>query len=303
MTRKVSKAKTDAQQAALALQSTATALYVRVSTHSQADEGFSLDAQQERLGAFCVAQGWPVTPEHIYIDAGISGKTTTERPAFQAMMAAAQAGQVQRIVAMKLDRLARNARDFLGIVDDLKAAGCALVLVKESFDTSTPQGKFALTMFSAMAELEASTITERVMSGKVQKAAQGGFNGAPEALGYTYRDGVFAINDGEAATVRDIFARFLAGQSINSIAAALNQVGLATKKGKAFFPMTVRQILANGIYAGVRQWAGVEVGGTHPAIIDTATYEQAHKRLTALKPGVQREATISRRLEQNSRIA
>ncbi len=106
---------------------------------------------------------------HLHIDAGISGKATTERPAFQTMMAAAQAGQVQRIVAMKLDRLARNVKDFLGIVDELRAMKCDLVLVKKSFDTSTPQGKFALTMFAAMAELEASTITERI-SGQLEQA-------------------------------------------------------------------------------------------------------------------------------------
>ena len=59
-----------------------TALYVRVSTERQADEGYSLDAQKERLQAHCVAQGWPVDPAHIYVDAGISGKST-DRPEFQ----------------------------------------------------------------------------------------------------------------------------------------------------------------------------------------------------------------------------
>ena len=53
-----------------------TALYVRVSTDKQADEGFSLDAQQERLEAFCQAQGWTVNSDHVYVDVGISGKST-----------------------------------------------------------------------------------------------------------------------------------------------------------------------------------------------------------------------------------
>ena len=99
-----------------------TALYVRVSTERQADEGFSLDAQKERLQAFCVAHGWAVDDQFIYTDAGISGKTT-DRAAFQSMMQAARDGAVGRIVAMKLDRLARNVKDFLGIVDDLKDVG------------------------------------------------------------------------------------------------------------------------------------------------------------------------------------
>ena len=294
MTRKIIKGKQAATQADLALPYTCTALYVRVSTQSQADEGYSLEAQQERLEAYCKAQGWHICPNHIYIDAGVSGKTT-ERPQFQAMLEAAQAGQIQRIVAMKLDRMARNVREFLATVDQLKAWGCDLVLVKESFDTSTPHGRFALTMFAAMAELEASTITERVMSGKQQKASKGGFNGGAEAFGYTYNAGTFEINEVEAATVRNMFTMFLAGLSINGIAKALNEAGHTTKKGKAFFPMTVRQTLTNGIYAGVAQWDGVEVDGVYPAIIDKATYEAAHKRLQALRPGIQSESEIARR--------
>jgi len=296
MARKVNKGSDQAKQGNLGLQATCTALYVRVSTQSQADEGFSLEAQQERLEAYCKAQGWHICPDHIYIDAGVSGKTT-DRPRFNAMLAAAQAGSIQRIVAMKLDRMARNVREFLATVDQLKVWGCDLVLVKESFDTSTPHGRFALTMFAAMAELEASTITERVMSGKQQKASKGGFNGAPEAYGYTYSEGKFAINKQEAHWVREIFTMFLDGNSINGIAKILNESGAPTKRGGHWFAMTVRQTLTNGIYAGVAQWDGVEVEGAYPAIITQATYEAAHRRLQALRPGKQLESNITRRLQ------
>lgn len=305
MARKLIKRTSKGTQGDLGLQTTCTALYVRVSTQLQADEGFSLEAQQERLEAHCKAQGWAVDADHIYIDAGVSGKTT-DRPKFTAMLAAAQAGQVQRIVAMKLDRMARNVREFLTTVDQLKAWGCDLVLVKESFDTSTPHGRFALTMFAAMAELEASTITERVMTGKAQKATQGGYNGSRCPLGYDYQSGAFIIND-QAQTVRSVFALFLQGLSINAIAQKMNDEGRPTARaGKAdknkkqtsrWYASTVRTILGNGIYAGVGQWAGVEVAGSHPAIIDPATYEQAHRRLQSLRPGKQLESEIERRLE------
>lgn len=310
MARKVTRNGAGAKQADLGLENICTALYIRVSTQLQADEGFSLEAQQERLQAYCKAQGWHVCEGHIYIDAGVSGKTT-DRPAFQAMLQAAQAGQIQRIVAMKLDRMARNVREFLATVDQLKADGCDLVLVKESFDTSTPHGRFALTMFAAMAELEASTITERVMTGKAQKASQGGFNGAPEAYGYSYSSGQFTVNPTEAHWVREIFASFLAGHSLNSIAKDLNDNGAPTKRGGQWFAMTVRQTITNGIYAGVAQWAGVEVAEVtskdaegqevkttpYPAIIGKEVYEAAHRRLQALRPGKQLETEIARRLQ------
>lgn len=261
-----------------------TALYIRVSTERQAEEGYSLDAQEKRLGAYCQAQGWDVDAKHIYKDAGISGKST-HREQFQAMMQAARSGEITRIVAMKLDRIARNVKDFLGIVDELKAAGCDLVLIKESFDTSTPHGKFALTMFAAMAELEAATITERVMSGKAEKASEGGYNGAQCPLGYQYANGTFAVDSSAAYWVREVFNRFVAGQTMSGIATALNEAGAPTAKGGAWYAGTVRYVLQNGFYAGLTQWDGVEERGDHPTIIDLETYEAAHSRLQNIKRG------------------
>jgi len=260
-----------------------TALYVRVSTDKQADEGFSLEAQQERLQAFCVAQGWNVCLEHIYIDAGVSGKST-DRVQFQAMLQAAKNGNVKRIVAMKLDRVARNVREFLATVDQLKEWQCDLVLVKESFDTSTPHGRFALTMFAAMAELEASTITERVMTGKATKAGKGGYNGSACPLGYNYSNGDFTVNQGEAHWVREVFSRFLGGASMNSIAKHMNEVGATTKKGGKWYAVTVDYILRNGAYAGLSQWDGVEAQeGGYPVIVSIEDYEAAQRRLEGFK--------------------
>lgn len=261
-----------------------TALYIRVSTNKQVEEGFSLEAQEMRLRAYCEAQQWNVCNDHVYIDAGISGKSTDNRDAFQIMLQAAQNGQVKRIVAIKLDRLARNTKDFLAITDQLNQCNCDLVLVKESFDTGTPQGKFALTMFAAIAELEASTITERVMTGKEQKAKTGGYNGAQCPLGYDYTNGTFIINS-EADTVRYIFESFVNGDSQLSIAHKLNNMGKATKRGGQWGQATVRYILTNGFYAGIAQWDGVETQGTHEPIITKEVYEAAHQRLQSSKRG------------------
>ena len=263
-----------------------TALYVRVSTDKQAGEGYSLAEQRARLTAYCTAQGWPLDPSRIYADGGESG-TTTERPAFQAMLAAARGGDVRRIVAVKLDRLARNVRDFLALVDDLQAWGCDLVLLKESFDTGTPQGKFALTLFAAMAELEASTITERVMAGKAQKATLGGYNGGPAPLGYDY-DGAGFTPNADAATVRAIFARFLAGDGLTALARDLNAAGAATAHGGRWYASTVRYILSNGLYAGRSQWDGTDAPAAHHALIDDAAYQAALRRLADLRRGARR---------------
>ncbi|MFN8487121.1 MAG: recombinase family protein [Caldilineaceae bacterium] len=284
MARKYVKESKTAKQ--LALDTGCTALYVRVSTELQATEGYSLEAQQKQLEAYAFAHGWIVCPDQIYIDAGVSGKSTN-REQFQRMLQAAQEGTIRRIVAMKLDRMARNVREFLATVDQLREWGCDLVLVKESFDTSTPHGRFALTMFAAMAELEASTITERVMSGKAQKATTGGYNGSRCPYGYTYADNVFTINPEQADVIRHIFAMFNAGKSLNAITRELNETATPTATGKdTWFVNGVKHVLSNGAYAGVGQWNGVETdSGKHPAIVDRNTYDQAQSRLQSLSRG------------------
>ncbi len=231
-------------QGSLELPDGCTALYLRVSTQKQADEGFSLDSQRKELDAYCAAHGWHVCQDHIYVDA-VSGKTD-DRPAFQAMLQAARTGQIQRIVALKLDRIARNLKNLLQTVDELKTCGCALVIKKEQFDTSTVQGMFVLQMLGAVSELERGMISERVTSGRVEKASQGGFLGAPEAFGYTYSNEKFVISESEAATVRTVFDLFLSGKSLNAIAKHLNDVGAATKRGGRWYPVTVSKILAKG---------------------------------------------------------
>jgi site-specific DNA recombinase len=284
MARKYVKESKQATQ--LALDTGCTGLYVRVSTELQATEGNSLEAQERQLKAFCEAHDWLVCPEHIYVDAGVSGKST-DREQFQRMLVAAKAGHIRRIVAMKLDRVARNVREFLATVDQLKAWDCDLVLIKESFDTGTPQGRFALTMFAAMAELEASTITERVMSGKTENAINGGYNGSRVPYGYTYSAGTFTANPAEAQYVREIFNMFLSGVSLNGIVKALNENSVPTATdGATWYVNGVKHILANGAYAGVGQWNGTEHdAGSHPAIIDRRTYDQAQARLKGLSRG------------------
>lgn len=277
-----------------------TALYLRVSTKEQAEK-FGLDAQRSELEAYCKAHGWVVSEENIYIDAGISGKSA-DRPAFQAMLQAAQDRRIGRIVTVKLDRIARNLRDLLNTVDALEKYGCALIVKKEQFDTSTPQGRFVLQMLGAVSELERSMIAERVEGGRLEKAKAGGNLGKPAPYGYAYSGEKLVIVPDQADVVRQIYSDFLAGGSMNSIAHKLNTSGTPTqgrRAGSSWYPVTVQNILKNGLYAGLAQWDGIETDSADcEAIIDLDTYEAAQRRLQALRPGRQSSAEIERRLAQ-----
>jgi site-specific DNA recombinase len=283
MARKMNK-RQSAEQLTIGAKVDCTALYIRVSTDKQAEEGFSLEAQKEKLFAYATAQGWNVCTNHIYVDAGVSGKTT-DRPAYQRMIAAAHNGDIQRIATTKLDRLSRNTSDFLQLVEDMERVGCALAILDLNIDTGTPTGKLVATVLAGIAEWERKQINERVMSGKTQKAQEGGYNGAQCPLGYKYDNGAFAVDSSAAYWVREVFSRFVSGQAMSKIAADLNDAGATTAKGGKWYAGTVRYILQNGFYAGLSQWDGCEVEGNHPAIISRGLYEYAHQRLKSIKPG------------------
>jgi site-specific DNA recombinase len=277
--------KTTKTQATAETQAT-TAIYVRVSTAGQAEHGYSLAAQQDRLLAYCTAMGWDVAPHHIYTDGGMSGSSTAGRTAYAAMMAAAQAGDVKRIVAVKLDRLSRNVRDFLGLVDELSGLGCHLALISEQFDSGTPQGRFALTMFASLAELERHTISERMMSGKRTKAGRGGWNGSPLPYGYQWQGELSIVPSAAAPIVERIFAEFLGGATLLAVATGLDADAIPTAAGGKWDGNTVRYILGNGAYAGLAQYDGAETASQQfAAIISRDVYESAQQRLATLRRG------------------
>lgn len=284
MARKISK-RQSTTQGNLGITTDCTALYLRVSTVQQT-EGFGLDAQRTQLLAYCQGQGWTVCESHIYVDGGVSGKSD-DRPEFQRMLTAARNGEINRIVSLKIDRIARNLKNLLEMIELLNGLGVALVCVKESFDTSTPQGRFMLQVLGAVGELERSMIAERVDAGRREKARQGGYNGSAIPLGYSFqgKDQPFAIDQDKAATVRSIFQWFNEGVGMANIANRLNLKGVATAKGGAWYASTVKYVLSNGLYCGLAQWGESETPGSHPPIISVQVYEAAHNRLLTIKPG------------------
>ncbi len=265
-----------ATQAQLPTTAATVGLYLRVSTESQADDGNGLDAQRNALLARCSKEGWGDVVE--YVDAGISGKSTEGRAEFSRMIADAKAGAIQIVMAAKLDRIARNTIDFLQTADELTKAGCRLVMLEPDIDLGTDTGRVMATMFAAFAEWERKLIAQRVMSGKVEQANAGKFNGSPTPFGYAAD---WTIIEQEAEIVRRIFAEFNGGKTFAGIAAGLAGEGITTRSGAKWQHPQVKHIARNGVYAGLRQWNGVTAAdATLPAIIDMATWEAAESRQT-----------------------
>lgn len=136
--------------------------YARVSTQEQ-NEGRQLEAFK--------AMGI----EKVFTDK-LSGKNA-ERPQLKEMLSYVREGDT--LVVESISRLARSTKDLLNIVEQLKTKGVEFVSLKESIDTSTPQGKFMLTVFAAMAELERENILQRQAEGIALAKAQGKYKGKP----------------------------------------------------------------------------------------------------------------------------
>lgn len=263
------------------------ALYIRVSSREQAEEGYSLAAQEATLRQYCKALGWHV--QNVYKDEGISGKSL-KRPGLTSLLEDVQNGWVNKIVTLKLDRLSRNSKDLLVLTDDLDKRGVSVCYIKDQIDTSTAAGKMLRTIMAAMAQFESDVAKERTLSVKEELARQGKFVGGNIPYGYDYDrlDREFLINEAEATVVERVFNEYLTGATTYGIAQRLNKEAIPTKRGGKWQAVTVENILANGFYTGQLRWEGIINKGTHQAIISERQYNKVQRRLHAAPAGGQR---------------
>lgn len=224
-------------------------IYTRVSTAAQT-EGFSLEAQQERLREYAEYRDLDIVGE--YCDAGKSGKSIKGRPEFQQMMEdiITQKDAISFVLVFKLSRFGRNAADVVKSMQTLVDYGIDLVSVDDAIDSSTQGGRLTLTILSAVAEIERENITTQFVAGKIQKIKDGKWSGGPVPYGYRSVDRELVQDPEEAEIVRIIYEMYLQdGTGINTISTWLNDNGYRRKE-KPFTAGFVKSILDNPIYCG-----------------------------------------------------
>ena len=244
------------------------AIYTRVSTEDQAKEGFSLDAQLDKLRSYCNARDWEIGGE--YIDDGYSGRNA-KRPAYCRMLEEME--KWDTILVLKMDRIHRNSKNFMVMMEYLKQKEKEFVSMSESLDTSTAMGRFVMNIIQGIAQLESEQIGERVYIGMEQKAkTNGGVLGFNIPYGYYYSDGFLSINREETIVVENIYTWYKNGRSMGEIAKMLNDAKVPTKKGGIWAKKTISRILKNPLYCGYLHWQEYIYRSGHNPIVDVADF-------------------------------
>ena len=230
-------------------------IYTRVSTTMQV-EGYSLDAQKDRLRKYAEFQEMKIAGE--YCDEGKSGKNVEGRPEFLKMLRDIESGkdQVSFVLVFKLSRFGRNAADVLTSLQRMQDYGVNLICVEDGIDSSKDSGKLMISVLSAVAEIERENILVQTMEGRKQKAREGKWNGGFAPYGYKLENGELIIVEEEAEAVRTIFDKFLhTNMGISKVAEWLNLHGYKKIKRQnntldAFTATFVKGVLDNPVYCG-----------------------------------------------------
>lgn len=206
-------------------------LYTRVSTQLQAAEGVSLDVQDRELHR--AAEGAGFTEVELVREEGRSGKSISGRPALRAALDRLDRGDAAALFVTRVDRLARSTQDFLSIVDRANRNGWRLILLDLNLDTSTYQGRFVVTIMSALAEMERNIIAERQRDVHKDRRSRG------------KRWGVDLGPKPE--TTDDIRQRIIdevaAGVSYNEVARRLNKEGVKSSRGGRWYAASVKNVV------------------------------------------------------------
>jgi site-specific DNA recombinase len=241
------------------------AIYIRVSTDSQAEEGYSIDAQKEQLSAYCVSKG--IKKYEFYIDGGWSG-SNIERPEMQRLIEDVNADKISHVIVYKLDRLSRSQKDTLYLIEDVfNPHGVDFVSLNESMDTSTPMGRLMLGILSAFAQLERENIRLRTRMGMKERVKSGLWMGGGRVpFGYDYdKDKGVLVPNRDAEKVRQIYKLYIEGKAPQEIA---NLLGLK-------YDRLVYQILTRKSNYGIIEYNGEEYQGQHEPIISKEMYDIA----------------------------
>ena len=243
------------------------AIYVRVSTLDQAEEGYSIGEQIDKLEKYCEIMSWTVS--EIYTDAGFTG-SNIDRPAMQQLIRDCKHNKFDTVLVYKLDRLSRSQKDTLYLIEDIfNVCNVGFMSLQEKFDTTTAFGKAMIGILSVFAQLEREQIKERMQLGKLGRARSGkSMAWINAAFGYANNreTGILEIAPLQATIVKEIYNDYMNGLSLSKLAKKLNNNGHIGKE-KNWNQTAVKKVLSNPVYCGKITYNDNVFDGLHEPII------------------------------------
>ena len=227
-----------------------------------------------------------------YDDGGYSGGSM-DRPGLRALLADVSARKVDVVVVYKVDRLTRALGDFARIVETLDGAGASFVSVTQAFNTTTSMGRLTLNVLLSFAQFEREVTGERIRDKIAASKRKGMWMGGTLPLGYDAPTDLatraLVVNEAEAATVRNVFERYLALGSVHRLAAELASSGMVGKVtmgrdgqprgGKPLGRGALLHMLRNRTYLGEIPHGPLSHPGAHPPIVPVDLFERVQAQL------------------------
>ncbi len=276
----------------------AVALYARVSTEDQAERQ-TVQGQLDFLRRFCSLYGLVIADE--YVDDGWSGAIPlSARPEGRQLLQDAEGGKFSEVLVYRLDRLGRSLAALLEAHDVLDRLGVTVRSATEPFDTSTPIGRFVFQLLGSVAELEKSTISERMTLGRNRVAQQGKWTGGPIPFGYALDEErrlvpspvvVPSAGMTEAEIARDVFRTVASGGTTVEVCRRLNALGVPTARrygsgavvtvGELWLPSRINNMIRNPVYKGIHVLKAKQgpIERAVCALIDEQTWQAANEQL------------------------
>lgn len=271
------------------------AVYIRVSTDEQAE--LSPETQLEKIREHAKRENIVILQDHIYIDAGISGKKAEKRPEFMRMIAAAKEKDCPftTLLVWKFSRFARNQEESIFYKSVLRSkCGVDVVSVSEPL-IAGHFGSLIERIIEWMDEFYSIRLSEEVKRSMEVNARRGKLQSTP-SFGYSVENGTLIPKQEEADLVRWIFRSFADGKGLYPIARELNTMGIRTHRGNRFENRTIEYILRNPVYIGKLRWNPtgrtrrkfddeniIVADSTHEPLIDMELWEEVQKRMAQVK--------------------
>jgi len=246
-----------------------TIAYIRVSSQRQVDEGNSLEAQKRRIIQLAQFKGLSIAPEDFLIEKGVSaGIPLWERPMGRVLRRKLLSGEYSNLIAMKLDRLFRITTDMLLTVQEVEDMGVRLLIADlggEAIDTSTSTGRFMLTIFGGIAEMERGLISERTQEGMDQLKAQNK-RFTESIFGWDVNeDGMLEPNWYEQDLIDWMDWQIeVNGMSAAAVARSLNSRGITGKRGGRWQGQSVKRTISHTFHENRADFPYPSQWGTMP---------------------------------------